>query len=95
MKNILKKIGKTAGGMLISALLAFIFLYAVDGCDMHPQGLMESDMGIEKLDIYSNGKFWHICIGKHEVVTVGVSNLTNFKCNDGRVIRNITNYVLR
>lgn len=95
MKNILKKIGKTAGGMLITAFVVCICFYGLDACDMHPQGLMESDLGVEKLDIFSNGTFRYVCIGKHEVVTVGVSNLTNFKCNDGTVIRNITNYVLR
>lgn len=95
MKNILKKIGKTAAGMLITALVISVCFYGLNACDMHPQGLMESDPGVEKLDIFSNGTFRHVCIGKHEVVTVGVSNLTNFKCNDGRVIRNITNYVLR
>ena len=48
-----------------------------------------------KLDIFTNGVFKYVCIGKHEVVTVGVTNVTNFKCNDGMVVRNITNYVIR
>ena len=56
---------------------------------------METDLGGEKLDIFTNGVFKYVCIGKHEVVTVGVTNVTNFKCNDGMVVRNITNYVIR
>ena len=95
MKNILKKICKTATGMLITALVVSVCFYGLNACDMHPQGLMETDFGGEKLDIFSNGVFKYVCIGKHEVVTVGVTNVTNFKCNDGMVVRNITNYVIR
>ena len=95
MKNILKKIGKTAAGMLITALVISVCFYGLNACDMHPQGLMETDLGGEKLDIFTNGVFKYVCIGKHEVVTVGVTNVTNFKCNDGMVVRNITNYVIR
>lgn len=91
MKNILKSVM----GMAMTAIVVAICFYGLNACDMHPQGLMETDLGGEKLDIFSNGVFKYVCIGKHEVVTVGVTNVTNFKCNDGMVVRNITNYVIR
>ncbi len=91
MKKFLRILGEI---VLVSAIFVVIG-YSLNGCDVHPQGLLESDMGKEHLDIFTNGVFKNVCIGKHEVVTVGVTNVTNFKCNDGRVVRNITNYVLR
>lgn len=91
MKNILKSVMS----MAITAIVVAICFYGLNACDMHPQGLMETDLGGEKLDIFTNGVFKYVCIGKHEVVTVGVTNVTNFKCNDGMVVRNITNYVIR
>lgn len=75
--------------------VVFVVIYSLNGCDVHPQGLLESDMGMERLDIFTNGVFKHVCIGKTDVIAVGVTNVTNFKCNDGMVVRNITNYVLR
>lgn len=91
----MKSILKSVIGMAMTAIVVAICFYGLNACDMHPQGLMESDLGGEKLDIFSNGTFRYVCIGKHEVVTVGVTNVTNFKCNDGMVVRNITNYVIR
>ena len=91
----MKSILKSVIGMAMTAIVVAICFYGLNACDMHPQGLMETDLGGEKLDIFTNGVFKYVCIGKHEVVTVGVMNVTNFKCNDGMVVRNITNYVIR
>ena len=91
----MKSILKSVIGMAMTAIVVAICFYGLNACDMHPQGLMETDLGGEKLDIFTNGTFRHVCIGKHEVITVGVTNVTNFKCNDGMVVRNITNYVIR
>lgn len=91
----MKSILKSVIGMAMTAIVVAICFYGLNACDMHPQGLMETDLGGEKLDIFTNGVFKYVCIGKHEVVTVGVTNVTNFKCNDGMVVRNITNYVIR
>ena len=91
----MKSILKSVIGMAMTAIVVAICFYGLNACDMHPQGLMETDLGGEKLDIFTNSTFRHVCIGKHEVITVGVTNVTNFKCNDGMVVRNITNYVIR
>lgn len=72
-----------------------VILYLASSCDVNTHGLMEDDMGSQKLDLYTNGIFRNVCIGRAEAATVGVSNVMNFKCNDGTVIHNITNYVIR
>lgn len=81
-------------GLIAITILGFI-LYIVNSCDINTYGVMEDDPGIERLDLYSNGIFKNVCIGKHETAVVGTSNVTNFKCNDGTVVHNITNYIIR
>ena len=91
----MKKFLRILGEIVLVGVVFVVIGYSLNGCDVHPQGLLESDMGKERLDIFTNGAFKHVCIGKHEVVTVGVTNVTNFKCNNGMIVSNITNYVLR
>ena len=91
----MKKFLRILGEVVLVSVVFVVIGYSLSGCDVHPQGLLESDTGSERLDIFTNGVFKHVCNGKHEVVTVGVTYVTNFKCNDGMIVRNVTNYVLR
>ena len=91
----MKKFLKILGEVVLVSVVFVVIGYSLSGCDVHQQGLLESDMGSERLDIFTNGVFKHVCNGKHEVATIGATNVTNFRCNDGMIVRNITNYVLR
>lgn len=80
---------------IVITLILFTLVYLVSSCDINTHGLIEDDPGKQRLEIFSNGLFKYVCIGKTEAATIGVSNVMNFKCNDGRVVHNITNYIIK